>query len=509
MPSRRLLLAQAAALAGAALTPAAWTSAAARTRTPDDPFRLGVASGEPAPDGMVLWTRLAPQPHDMGAGMTSAPVAVSWEIAEDPQLKRTAARGRAIAVVDAGHSVHVEVAGLKPDREYWYRFTALGHASPIGRTRTAPAAGASVQRLRLAYGSCQKYSAGHYTAHAALAKDDLDLVLFLGDYIYEEAHTGKGPRAHPAAEPLDLAGYRHRYAWYKADLNLQAAHACAPWMVIWDDHEVVNDYGADQDRTNPDPARFLKRRAAAYQAYYENMPLRRTQKPVGPDMLLHRSLAWGDLAAFQFLDTRQHRNRRTCDAVSDGKLIPYDCPERLDPSRSLLGRGQETWLQDALRGSRANWNVLAQQYLLEEVFTAPGKLSNDGWSGYPATRQRLIQAWQDAAVSNPLVLGGDIHCFFAGELAARPGGKPVASEFVGGSISSLGRANSDIHRLVAANPSLKFGDGEQRGYGRVEITPKACRVTFRAVADALVAGSPVTDLARFVVEAGEPGLKTA
>src|SRR5688572_355790 len=191
MPSRRDLLSQAAWLAGAALTPAAWTSAVAQTRMAEDPFKLGVASGEPSPDGMALWTRLAPKPQEMGAGMTSAPVAVSWEIAEDEGLKRIAAKGRVTAVAEAGHSVHVEVAGLKPGREHWYRFTAAGHASPIGRTRTAPALGSRVDRLTLAYGSCQKYSAGHYTAHVALAKDNPDLVLFLGDYIYEEAHTGK------------------------------------------------------------------------------------------------------------------------------------------------------------------------------------------------------------------------------------------------------------------------------------------------------------------------------
>jgi alkaline phosphatase D len=509
MPSRRLLLGRAAALAGIALTPAAWTSAVAETRLAEDPFKLGVASGEPLPDGMVLWTRLAPRPQEIGAGMGPAPVAVRWEIAEDAGLKRIVAKGRAMAMAEAGHSVHIEVQGLKPGREYWYRFTAGGHASPVGRTRTAPAAGAPVDRLKVAYGSCQKYSAGFYAAHAALAADAPDLVLFLGDYIYEEANTGKGVRAHPVAEPTDLAGYRHRYAWYKADADLQAAHAVAPWMVIWDDHEVANDYGGDQDRSNPPVDVFLKRRAAGYQAFYENMPLRRTQLPVGPDMLLYRSLAWGDLAGFQFLDTRQYRNHRTCDAVSDGKLIPYDCPERLDASRSVLGQAQESWLLDRFRASRAGWNVLAQQYLMEEIFSAPGKVGNDGWSGYPASRRRMLQGLQDAKVANPVVLGGDIHCFFAGELAATPGGKPVASEFVGGSITSLGRVNTDIVKLVAANRSLKYGDGETRGYGRVELTPKTCTVTFRGVENALAAKSPVRDLAKFVVEAGEPGLKRA
>jgi alkaline phosphatase D len=510
MPSRRQLLTRAAWLAGAALTPAAWTSAVAHTRMADDPFQLGVASGEPEPDGVVLWTRLAPKPKEIGSGMTSAPVAVTWEIAEDEGLKRTVAKGRTMAVAEAGHSVHIEAAGLKPGREYWYRFTAAGHASPVGRTRTAPAPGTAVERLKLAYSSCQKYSAGHYTAHAAIAADQPDLMLFLGDYIYEEAHTGKGPRAHPAEEPTDLATYRHRYGWYKSDPNLMAAHAAAPWMVIWDDHEVVNDYGLDQDRTNPDPVAFLKRRAAAYQAYYENMPLRRRQMPVGPNLTLYRALAWGDLAELQFTDTRQYRNRRTCEAVSDGKRIPADCPERFDPARSLLGTPQERWLHDRFRKTRGHWNLLAQQYLMESFTTRLGTVGNDGWDGYAASRQRVMEGWRDAKVSNPLVLGGDIHCFFAGEMALEPGGKPIASEFVGGSISSLGIDKpSDMQLLLAANRSLKFGEGLHRGYGRVELTGKSATVTFRAVADALVPDSPVTDLATFVVESGDPGLKRA
>ena len=509
MPSRRMLLAQAAGLAGLALTPVSWTSAVAQARMADSPFGLGVASGEPTPDGMVLWTRLVTRPQEIGGGMTPAPVAVRWEITEDEGLRRVVARGRTLARAEAGHSVHVEVRGLRPGRAYWYRFIAGGHSSPVGRTRTTPAPGATVDRLKLAYASCQKFSAGYFSAHAALAAEAPDLVLFLGDYIYEEAHTGKGVRAHPVAEPTDLAGYRHRYAWYKADTDLQAAHAAAPWMVTWDDHEVANDYGDDQDRTNPDPAVFLKRRAAAYQAFYENMPLRRTQRPVGPDMLLYRSRGWGDLARVQMLDTRQYRNHRTCDAVSDGKRIPLDCPERSDPARSLLGKDQERWLQDDFRASRARWNLMGQQYLMEQLITRLGRVGNDGWDGYVASRRRVLEGWRDARVSNPVVLGGDIHCFFAGDLALTPDGPPVASEFVGGSISSLGAEASDIRLLLAANRRLTFGEGETRGYGRVDLTPKTCTVTFRGVENALVAKSTVRDLAKFVVEDGQAGVKRA
>lgn len=506
--SRRHLLAQAAGLAGAALLPGAWTAAEARPRLADTPFTLGVASGDPEPDGVVLWTRLATQPLQPDGGLGRARIEVRWEVAEDEGLRRVVASGRAAAVAEAGHSVHVEVAGLKPDRPYWYRFTAAGHASPVGRTRTAPAPGADVRRLKIAYGSCQKYEAGYWSAYDALVADDPDLVLFLGDYIYEGAPTTKGVRRHVGPQPVDLAGYRLRYASYKADPKLQAAHAVAPWVVTWDDHEVVNDYGGEGDAAGTDPVTFLRRRAAAYQVFYENMPVRRRSRPVGPQMLLYRSLDWGRLAQVQMLDTRQYRPHPTCEAVSDGKWIP-DCPERTDPARSLLGKAQERWLMEALGASHARWNLLGQQYVFEEVArpTLTGRPYNkDGWGGYAQTRRRILERWRDARVSNPVALGGDIHCFVAGDLALE-GGPTLGSEFVGGSISSLGTDNPTLQALMANNPSLKFMDGERRGYGRVVITPDGCDVAFRAVDNALVPMSPVRDLVKFHVEAGRPGLQ--
>jgi alkaline phosphatase D len=279
-------------------------------------------------------------------------------------------------------------------------------------------------------------------------------------------------------------------------------------MVIWDDHEVANDYGGDQDRTNPDPKVFLRRRAAAYQVFYENMPLRRAQMPKGPDLTLYRSLEWGDLARIDFVDDRQYRNHRTCESVSDGKRIPADCPERFDPKRSLLGKRQEKWLRHELGASRARWNVLAQQTLMGEFAGEGGKVvGNDGWDGYVQTRRRVLETWRDRKVPNPIALGGDVHCFFAAELSLERGGPVIASEFVGGSITSLGRPNFDIVQRQPWSPHLKFGDGETRGYGRVEITPKATTVTFRGVQNAVVDGSPVRDLAKFVVEDGVRGLK--
>lgn len=505
-PSRRLLLGAAAA----GLAPAVWTRAAAQGRLAADPFRLGVASGEPAPDGVVLWTRLVTDPQAMDAGMAPEAVTVGWEVAEDAGLSRIVRKGEARARPEAGHSVHVELEGLKPDREYWYRFHAGGHSSAVGRTRTAPEPGADVQSLRIAYGSCQKWEAGYYAAHRHLAADNPDLVVFLGDYIYEriESRDADVVRPHPNVDALDLATYRQRYAWYKADPDLQAAHAAAPWVVTWDDHEVSNDYGGDADKTPLPRDLFLKRRAAAYQVYWENMPLRRGSRPRGPDMALYRSLDWGRLARLSVLDDRQYRQPRTCDAIADGKRIPYDCPERLDPSRSILGELQARWLERRLTDTRARWNLLGQQTLMGELRVEDGKVSNDGWDGYPASRRKILETWRDAKTVNPVVLGGDVHCFFAGDLSLERNGPVLATEFVGGSISSLGRSNQTLAGARLVNPHLKYAEGETRGYGRLDITPKACTVTFRGV-NGLDRASPVRDLATFVVEDGRPGVVRA
>ncbi len=512
-PSRRKLLGQAAWLAGAALIPAPAT-VLARPRLRATPFTLGVASGEPTPSGVVLWTRLAPAPLQADGGMPPSPVAVRWTVAEDEAFRRVVRRGSAIAAPEAGHSVHVEVEGLRPDRLYWYRFEADGERSPVGRTRTTPVRGAPADRLRIAYSSCQKYEAGYFAAHRHLAADAPDLILFLGDYIYEQDPGSRDAvRLHPNPEPKDIGGYRVRYAAYKSDPQLQAAHAAAPWMTIWDDHEVENDYRGDRDQDDGDPAAFLVRRAAAYQAYFEHLPLRRRSRPVGPAMLLHRSLDWGALAQLQLVDTRQHRGLRPCIAPGSGraKLVP-DCPERRDPARSLLGPAQEAWLLQTLGRSRAHWNLLTQQSLFGEMNVgdpaAPQSVWNsDGWDGAPATRDRILSRWREAKVSNPVVLGGDIHAFIAGEVRAAPDGPVLASEFVGGSITSFGPDAAAAARLRANNPRLGFVDGATRGYARVDVTPKRARVTFRGLSSAADASAAASDLAAFTVETGRPGLQ--
>ena len=287
--SRRVLV------GGAIAAPALLSFGRAGALTPEPLFTLGVASGEPTPDGMVLWTRLAPRPLQGDGGMADRRVPVRWEVYADDALRVPVKAGDAHADPDLGHSVHVEVRGLEPGRPYWYRFLAGGEASPVGRTRTAPVRDAVVDRLRWCFGSCQKYEAGHYGAWANAVAEDPDLILFLGDYIYE-GNPGKDVlRPHLNPEPFDLAGYRIRYATYRLDPQLQAAHAIAPWLVTWDDHEAANDYAGLLDQHNGDPRLFARRRAAAYRAYYEFMPLRRAQRFQGGELKLYRAVDWGRL----------------------------------------------------------------------------------------------------------------------------------------------------------------------------------------------------------------------
>ncbi len=272
-----------------------------------DPFTLGVASGDPLPDGVVLWTRLAPDPL-AGGGMGSAPVDVEWLVARDDGMKDVVRSGTSSAIAELAHSVHVEVAGLDPDRVYWYRFRAGGVESPIGRTRTTPVAGASPSALRFAFASCQNYVQGYYTAHANLAREELDAVFFLGDYIYEGTARGDLVREYTKRGwSYSLADYRDRYAQHRTDKDLQAAHAAFPWIVTWDDHEVENNYAGGIDKGDPRNKAALAERAAGYQAFYEHMPVR-PPRPQGPDLKLYRSVSYGGLATFYVLDTRQYRS---------------------------------------------------------------------------------------------------------------------------------------------------------------------------------------------------------
>ncbi len=472
-----------------------------------DPFSLGVASGDPVPDGVVLWTRLAPDPLN-GGGMPPQPVPVKWEVATDEQMKNIVQRGTAIADPRLAHSVHVEVQGLEAAHWYWYRFTVGSAASPIGRTRTAPAFGARLDRLAFAFASCQHYESGYFTAYQHMSHEDLDLVLHLGDYIYEGAAQSGRVRMHNGPEIMTLADYRNRYALYKSDPHLKLAHALFPWLVTWDDHEVENNYANDISEDNAPRRAFLARRMQAYQAYYEHMPLRHWSLPRGPNMQLYRRLRYGDLADFFILDTRQYRTDQPC-----GDGIKFPCREAFDPKATIMGQRQERWLLNGLAQSRACWNIIAQQVMIAPVDVEPGpeqRLSMDKWSGYIAERNRFLKFLRDRKPSNPVVLTGDIHSNWVADLKAdydNLNSEVVGTEFVGTSISSGGdgmEMRPDIVRVMAENPHLKFHNN-QRGYVRCVLTPKRWQTDFRVVSAVTTPGAAIATRASFVVESGRPG----
>jgi len=487
-------------------------AAAPAISQPASPFGLGVASGYPTASGVVLWTRLI--------GTSSPdPVEVAWEIASDDSMKTVVRSGKTLANSEWAHSIHVDAQGLEADRWYWYRFTAANAQSPIGRTRTAPAAAVQSSRLRFGFASCQHYEQGYFNAYRHMVADDPDLMVFLGDYIYE-SHWGRDlVRSHDASEPYTLADYRARYALYKSDPALQAAHAACPWIVTWDDHEVDNDYADDRAEDGMDKAQFLQRRAAAYRAYYEHMPLPARMQPQGPDMRIYTTLDWGTLARFYTLDDRQYRSWHACPRPGrrgGSNTVDIDACGRLtSPGRSMLGRAQERWLDHALGESRAAWNVLAQQTPMAQFDQKPGpgrRAWTDGWDGYPAARQRLFDSLVSRKARNPVVLGGDVHSFNVNQLKAdfdQPESPIVASEFVGTSITSQAWSQERLNRYLPDNPHMLLVDSRYRGYVRVEVTPARWTADLRAMESVQKRDAACNTLATYVVENGRPGPQKA
>jgi len=476
-----------------------------------DPFSLGVASGDPAPDGVVLWTRLAPEPL-AGGGMPPHSIPVEWRVAADDRMRRIVKRGRIAARPELAHSVHVEVRGLEPSRWYWYQFRVGPNLSSIGRTRTAPAEGSRLDKLIFAFASCQHYEDGYYTAYRHMARENLDLVVFLGDYIYEGGIRKGRTRKHNSAEIVTLDDYRNRYALYKSDPDLRQAHAAFPWVITSDDHEVDNNYAGAIDQDGSPPEKFLLRRAAAYQAYYEHMPLRVFSMSRGPNMRLYRRLTYGSLAEFSVLDTRQYRTDQPC---GDGHK--ERCPEASDPRATLLGPEQERWLLRGLDQSRARWNILAQQLMMSQTIEVAGdakKYGMDNWNGYVAARARLLGFVQKRQPSNPVVLTGDIHSNWVCDLKANfdaPESETVATEFVGTSISSGGDGNNnpaEANRRMAANPHVRFFNG-QRGYVRCTLLPESWLSDYRVVEAVSRPDAPIITRASFIVENGKPGAQGA
>jgi alkaline phosphatase D len=512
LEQRRALLGQLLAAGGLALLPTYPGRAAGGMRFEADPFSLGVASGYPLADDVVLWTRLAPTPLAPGGGMSPEVVPVDWEVAADAQFRQIVRSGVTYAEPDWAHSVHVEPGGLDPGRPYWYRFRAGGAKSPVGRTATAPARGASPGRLRLAVASCQQYEHGYYTAYRHMVSDQPDLIVHLGDYIYELSWGETHVRAHGAPECYSLEDYRARYALYRSDPLLQAAHAACPWLITWDDHEVDNDYAADVSEEDDEPALFLARRAAAYRACYEHQPLPRRALPYGPYMRIHAQCAFGDLANIVMLDDRQYRSPQACPKPGRrGANRVSDCAELASPERSKLGARQEAWLAAHLAESKARWNLLAQGTVVAHVDEQPGpgeRYWTDGWSGYPAARARLLAALEASRARNPICLSGDIHAFLAAKLnrvAADPDSPVVAAEFVTTSISSQGVPEKMIEERLGENPGLLAGTSRYRGYLRLDLYRDRAQADMVAIDSVLEPDSGSRVFASFSVEDGRPG----
>jgi alkaline phosphatase D len=492
----------------AATVPNVWR-VTTRPRLADDPFQLGVASGDPTPNGGVLWTRLAPRPLEPEGGMDGQRVAVGWEVAEDETFKTLVKQGRATAAPELSYSIHVDVDGLAPDRWYAYRFRVADAASPVGRLRTAPL-GTAVSPLRFAVASCQHYEAGLYTAFAHMAKEELDIITHLGDYIYEYGGSPGHVRQHVGLEVRTLDDYRRRYALYKSDPLLQAAHARCPWIVTWDDHEVDNNYaGLVGENLMESEEQMRARRAAAYQAWWEHQAVRVPRARSWADLDITRTVDWGALARFWVLDGRQYRSDQPCD---DGnKTVP--CGDWANPARTMLGARQEKWLGDGLASSHTRWQVLANQVLVAPTDSDPGpgvRLPMDTWSGYPAARDRLLKSIAERAPNKTVVVTGDVHSHWVNELHAdfsRPDRPVVAAEFVGTSISSGGDGTATpLTDPTTLNPHVKW-HANRRGYITCLVEPGAWTAEYRTVAFVTRPDAPVETPTRWRVTHGKPGIE--
>lgn len=498
MLTRRHLLGGAAALAASRFVAAGRVAAAPAPRLTEDPFALGVASGEPARDGFVIWTRIAGLQQD---------AIVGWEVAADKGFRRIVRTGRAAAPVGRGGAVHVRVRGLMPGRRWFYRFHLAGAVSRIGRVATIAD---RPDRLRLALTSCQHWEQGWFTGYRDMIAADVAAVLQMGDYIYEKSF-GAGPdvRSFGAPDPVTLDEYRARHALYRGDHDLADAHAALPFIVAFDDHEVENDYAGVHGAVTADPGAFLKRRTAAYQAYFEHMPLDPAALAEDGGIQLCRRFHWGDLASVHVLDTRQHRSAHACATAEErGGRIVRDCAALDDPARTMLGHAQEAWLDAGLRREQARWTLVAQQTLLAPLALpqGPGARYTDVWDGYGAARTRLLDGLARPSVSNALVLGGDVHSFWLNDIARTPGAEPVATEVVTSCLASRNGPEALFAPAQSLNPHVRLLDNHHAGYVLLDVTPARVEIDLRAVENLADPGSGARSLARRAVEAGKAGV---
>lgn len=474
-------------------------------------FRHGVASGDPLGDRVILWTRVTPAPGTQAA-------AVSWRLARDPRLSQVVARGEAQTGAARDFTVKVDVTGLEPGTTYYYRFESGKEPSATGRTKTLPRAG--VSKVRLGVVSCSNLPQGYFNAYACLAnRPDLDAILHLGDYIYEYANerygdgTKYGRIPAPNKEMVALQDYRERHAQYKADPDSQAIHAQHPFIVVWDDHEFTNNAwsgGAENHDPDEGEGEWTPRRAAAYRAYLEWMPIREDAQTL--NQRIYRTFRFGDLATLLMLDTR---------IVGRDRQMPREDTSTIElASRQLLGAEQEAWLAEQVVASvrgKATWNLLGQQVMFAPQ-TEPGlRASNpDSWDGYRAARARVFDMIGRAKAGNVAVLTGDVHSSWAYDLPRDPfkgydkatGKGSLGVEFAGTSVTSpsnLGRGPEGPKQLadiMAARPHLHYVDGQYRGYFIVELTRQRLQADFYRVATITERSSAERFEKGFITESG-------
>jgi alkaline phosphatase D len=502
-PSRRQVVGGALGVAAASLS---LGSQPARARTvgnrpptlPDGVFSLGVASGEPGRHSVVLWTRLAPDPLH-GGGMPPDDVKVRYEIASDEGFRKIVRHGRTTAKAQWGHSVHVTVEGLRSDHWYCYRFTVDGQVSPVGKTRTVPA-NRRGDALRFLFASCQNWQGGFYSAWEHAPAEEPDLIVHLGDYIYEGGISASAPRQHNSGVIMTLDDYRNRYGLYKGDPALQAAHAACPWILTWDDHEVANNYTGVLPQNPAEAPGFAARRAAAYQAWWEHQPTR-LRPPTDENLRIYRALDWGQLARFHVLDTRQYRSDQAC-----GESLGPDCPDRHDPTRTILGAEQEAWIGSSLAESRATWDVLANQVVMTSLPIAGTLFNPDQWDGYAPARTRLFDQIRAADTENTVVITGDIHASGVGLLVDEGAGAPsLGTELVGTSISStFSAAQADIaEQVIGLIPHVRWFNVRKRGYVRCDVTKESLVAQFRLVDTAATPTSPISTATSWTIQSGQ------